>query len=503
MPVIEHKEARESEDRSWTFRLVDAVVSPVVSASDRDDALATLAHLEDPRSIGPLTEIVEDRSLPDTVRDGVSNVLAGFDDCTTGERRRAWWGSEDSVLMAHALRLMQRTEADIVVPVAGDDSHPMQSVALLAMTWGFDEPQYETVKIRALRHPDADVRAAAAEVLVWDEPVAAEGPLLDAAVDADSEVALTAIDALQYYSSRRTLRALADLAASADSDELRAKAAESLDFNRGRFEYVATHGRDADLAELREWMEPVVDLVDWSPASHEQDARVPHPVIPRTAVSERDLLALVADADGKWAPKKRTLQHVDWDRFTNAERERLSTALTSHPDPFVRGLAAAPLSAWSRSDLLLRLIADPCFAVRKSAMYGLGRVPKDEALAASAWEYMLVSGGTTAYEALQTYVTHAPAAEARGRLLELARTDRRESVRTTAIASLVQLNAIAEFETLIPLLRDPPAGTWAVHIGILNGLRALGLAPPELDHLAAVDNLDLIKSITVLRGSDD
>lgn len=70
---------------------------------------------------------------------------------------------------------------------------------------------------------------------------------------------------------------------------------------------------------------------------------------------------------------------------------------------------------------------------------------------------------------------------------------------TTAIACLVALGAVPEIERLLPLLNEPPGITWAVHIQLLDGLRMLGLPAPELDHLAAVDNLDLVRSVVALR----
>jgi hypothetical protein len=206
-------------------------------------------------------------------------------------------------------------------------------------------------------------------------------------------------------------------------------------------------------------MEPVDDIVRWSEASRDPNRSSPRTDVSRLAVSESELLALIADADGEWAPKKRTLRRVDWGKFTQAERGRLCVALAAHRDPGVRALAAVPLAAWSRSDELLGLIADPCFTVRKSAMYSLGLVPKDETLAAPTWEYMLTAAGTAAHEPLQTYATHESSVQARDRLVELARGDRRESVQTSAISSLVKLDAVAELKSLIPLLRDPPGVT--------------------------------------------
>lgn len=95
--------------------------------------------------------------------------------------------------------------------------------------------------IRALDHPDADVRDDAAWVLMWDEPVAAEGPLVGAASDPSSAVAAAAVSTLQYHPSRRVLRLLAELAETED-DSVRAAAVWSFEANRGRFEYLATYG---------------------------------------------------------------------------------------------------------------------------------------------------------------------------------------------------------------------------------------------------------------------
>jgi len=199
--------------------------------------------------------------------------------------------------------------------------------------------------------------------------------------------------------------------------------------------------------------------------------------------------------------KKQALHAVDWEAFRSEERARLSKALTAHPDPVVRVVATGALAAWSRTDELVVLAGDPSFSVRKGAVYALSLVPTDPAIAAFAWDYMLTRGGTAAYEALNTYTTHAPAGEATERLAALARSDRRESIRTTAVARLIDRGAVAEVESLIPLLQEPPGVTWAVHIQILDGLSKLGLPGPALDALMAVDNRDLVESVVALRCS--
>ena len=165
--------------------------------------------------------------------------------------------------MAHALLVMGRSEADILANVAADDRHPLQAWALAGMLFEFDEAEFQPVKIRALDHPDPDVREAAADVLMWDEPVAAEGPLLAAASDSSAAVATAAVDTLRYYRSRRVLRALAALSDTAD-EQVRSKARESFEDIRGHFESLVFSGNSAEQAVLRQWLQPVEDLLRWS-----------------------------------------------------------------------------------------------------------------------------------------------------------------------------------------------------------------------------------------------
>lgn len=496
---IPHEQVCEAEDRSWTLALLDVVGSASASASDaeRDEAVGTLCCLEDHRSIGPLTAMLEDAELPASIREAAAQVLVGFDLSTTGQRRRRWWESGDPVKMEHALRLMERSEADIIVAVAGDDRHPLQRVALVGMAFGFDESEHQAVKIQALDHPDPDVRDAAAFVLMWDEPVAAEEPLVSAASDPSSKVAASVVSTLQYYPSRRVLRVLADLTET-DDERVRAAAVESFEENRSRFEYLATYGAPEQVMLLREWMEPVAELVGWADGILDREVYSSSGEPCLTAISESDLLALIADPDGEWRPKKETLRQVDWERYDAGERARLRKALTGHPDPVVREIATKPLAAWSLSEGLLALTTDSSSLVRKAAVYRLGLVPQDPAIAEVAWNYMLAAGGMAASEALQTYVAHADVRNAKERLRELAFTDGRETVRTQAIVCLADLGAARELQSLVPLLGEPPDVSWAMHIEIMDGLRELGLPEPELDHLATVDNLKLIHSVVAL-----
>src|SRR5262245_56534271 len=93
------------------------------------------------------------------------------------------------------------------------------------VSW-FDLPRHEAVKIAGLSHPNLKVRAAAAWVLLWDEPAAAEGPLIAATHDPVPEVAAEAANTLGYYPTRRVIRRLHELFGHAD-ERVREESAES------------------------------------------------------------------------------------------------------------------------------------------------------------------------------------------------------------------------------------------------------------------------------------
>lgn len=491
---IDHERIRDAEDRSCTFALVDLALGPSTAEADRDQAFRTLAWLEDYRSVAPLTAVVGDRRAPEPTRREASAVLRGFDGTTTSPQRRAWWATGDSVLAEHALGLMTRREADIVTSVAGDDRHPLQAFALGRMEFGYDEPELQSAKIRALGHPDPEVREAAAGVLVWDEPADAEEPLLDALADPSPAVVAAAVDTLQYYASRRVLRAVSALLDAPD-EEVRSRATESFEFIQGSFEAMATEGDAAAVARLREWMEPVRDLVRGPDEIQELERSESATLPARRPVPEPKLRDLLGDPDGEWGAKKEVLRNVDWGAYGHAERERLVGLMVGHPDPVVRDVACSALAAWGRSGELLTLTCDTDSLVRKSAMYHLGLLPPDPSLAEPAWSYMGSEAGTTADEGLVTYAAHAPAEEAKARLVSLARDDRRESVVTHAIGLLTDLEARPELQRLLPMLDLAPGVTWAVHIALLDAARKLGLPCPPLHHLAAIDNLHLVQAV--------
>lgn len=484
-------------DRSRTFDLLAVAGAIATPEDERAAAFDTLARTEDYRSIEPLTAMVLDTRLPIDVRTRASEVVSGFDDITTGESRRTWWASGDPVVRRHALGLMLRGEADIVLPVAGDDAHPLQAAALASMAFGFGEAGFMPTLIRALRHRNPEIRRTAARTLLWEEPVAAEDGLLDAAHDADHEVAAAALDTLRYYPTRRALRTIAELRGHGD-ERVRAAATDSFEELSWHFEDAALNSEK--LAPLRDWLRPTDDLIHPEPEESDEKPGTPTPLTRSTpyTLSETALLELLDDPDGDWQSRDRTLRGLDWNAFTPDARPRLTVRLTTHPDPLVREITATALSDWSATEALLELTRDRSFSVRKSAVYHLASVPPDPAVAACAWRYLSTATGISAQEALRTYVAHTPGNGLREQLVDLARTDSREDVRYEAIHDLVDLQAANEIRALTPLLDEPPAVSWALHLALLDGLRNLELPVTPPAHLATVDNLDLAYSLAKL-----
>ncbi|MEU4344175.1 hypothetical protein AB0H00_23435 [Nocardia sp. NPDC023852] len=473
-------------DRRRTFPLLEQVAAAHTPDAEREAAFDELAQLEDYRSLAPLTALVLDRRLPDAVRRRASEVVSGFDDTTDEEIRRAWWASEEPVVARHALGLMQRTEADIVVPVAGDDEHPWQADALEAMGFGFGEAEFVPVLVRALRHRDATIRKTAADVLLWEEPVAAEDGLLEVAHGLSVEAAEQAMDTLRYYPTRRVLRTLAELRA-ADDERVRAAAAHSFDEVASEFGGAASSD-DPGVALLRDWMQPVHDLVRWTDSVAERP-RPPYVKAPPERLTVDALLALLDAPDG--GALDQALRSNDWVAYDQSARTLLTQRLVEHPEPGVRENACIALTVWAKTDELLDLSRDRHSVVRKSAMYHLAQVPADPTIAEFSWQCLANLTGTRALEALRTYVVHAPSGQPLQRLTELARSDAREVVRYEAIHILTKLHADKELHSLTPLLHEPPGVTWAVHNVLLDACRKRVLPTPSLRHLAVVDNLHI------------
>ncbi|MDI1443000.1 hypothetical protein [Polyangium sp. 6x1] len=494
-PSFPHDKIREDEDRSFTFALLACLADPETPEDERDEIAHTLQILDDPRAEPRLLVLLQDHAASPRVRDVASSVLRA---CGAENRFElpAMLRDGDLIVQRYAVLGMDHRHADLVESMARDPGHPLHRDAIRAMMWAFQEPRFQALKIAALSHPDPSVRETAADVLLWDEPVAAEEPLLAALDDAEERVAVAAADTLQYYPTRRTLARLAEL--SSREGKLGDQAKYSLDALRSQFASALQSAEGAEREALLAWMRPV-----WSILAFDDDEirYEPPESFVRTnpvhdVVTAGELLISLSDPSGLWAQKKRRLQRADPAAFSPSDIERLVPFLTKHPDPEVRCGGARLFGAWHRHDALIALLADLRFFVSKSSMYYLGKTTPSPHVAACALRHLLDPGVTSthAYETLDTYVAHAPAEEAIPRLVAFAM-DEREAIRKDAIDNLTKLDAARELETLLSLLEAPPLVTWSVHIALLEACRKLDLTPRGLDALRRMDNLDLQQAI--------
>ncbi|MVU81474.1 hypothetical protein GPX89_30065 [Nocardia sp. ET3-3] len=432
---------------------------------------------------------VFDTALPEPIRNRASRVLDGFDDTTTGEQRRNWWASADPVVRRHALRFMTRAEADLLVPVASDDTHPMQATAVLSMSFGFEEAEFVPVLVGALAHLDPEVRRAAVEACFWSEPIAAEPGLLAAACDETVELAEAALDTLRYYPTQRVLRGVAELRTGED-ERIREAATITFDDLRDTFESAVTIGDAKDVALLREWMRPVYDLVAWPDQMSVREPGVPRGSRRPAVMPEPELVALLDDPDADREELERALRACDWTGYDPGARSRTAARLMAHPNPLVREIGCSALADWDRAHNLMTLAEDRSANVRKMAIYCLSLLPADPAVGELAWRLLPTVTGTAAQEMVQTYVAHVGDV-AVDRLVELVRSDPREAVRYESIHALTKLNAVKEIHALSDLLAQPPGVHWGIHTALIACLSTLDIRVPIPSHLAAVDELHL------------
>jgi hypothetical protein len=399
----------------------------------------------------------------------------------------------DLVVQQHAVLAMDHGEADLVLPIAADETHPLHRESIEAMEFGFEAPAHEALKIAALAHADAEVRRTAAEVLLWDEPLAAEEALLGALGDDDDAVAAAAADTLRCYRSRRCLTRLAEAReregmpgdlASDSFEEVRIAFADALQQADG-------HERVA----LLRWMRPVWDLLSFgdeeiAPESGERGVAVSPQ---RDAISAEALRAALGDPDGGWADKRRLLQRADPQSIAAGARAELGRFLAAHADPAVREEAARLLAGWGEEAAVIALLDDPRFTVMKGAVYHLGRMPPSARAARIIRAHLDDPRvrSTHAYEALEAYVAHAPRAEARPLLARLAAGDDREALRYHAVHALGEMGAAGEIAGLLPLLARPPQVTWSVHLALLEVCPRVGVAPLGHESLRGVDDLEI------------
>jgi HEAT repeat protein len=496
--VIPYAEITETADRRWSFRLLDRLATPELSNDERDEVVVALQAVSDRRTVPILERLLTNRSRPTATREAAGEILRGMQyldiewpDATL----RGWWDSGDAVLRRHALLSMDAAACpEVVRAVASDTGHPLRTTALGQMAFFFDGPADLRLKVATLGDPNPAVRGAAARILFWDEPVAAEEQLIAAAGDMVEEVAVEAAVTLQYYPTTRVIRCLHGLLGH-PADRISEAA-------RGSFEDIrhecllAVRDRDPQVADrVRRWLDPVWKLLAFT--ADELSPAASEPYIPPATQKTRpsavsEMLGLLTDPDTSPKVLEENLWAAGWDQYPTADLLRIRPVFLNHADPLVRERATVPLQEWADAGGLLALAGDPDFGVRKAAVYRLGLVPPDPVIAAFAWARLNEPAmfGVHATETLGTFVAHADPAVAIPRLLAIAADhDRPENLRVAAVHDLARLGAADLVGRLAGLLYEPPAVTWALQIAVLDAVAGLGLPPPEVGHLAAVDNL--------------
>ena len=228
MSSPDHERVRETLDRSATKPLVAALLSDGPDSREREDIERTLRALDDVRCVVALQAAGENPNVGAIVRSSALSVVTSL----RGARAlpiREWWATNDPVLrFAAATVLGSREFGDLVAPVLDDPNHPLLARVLASIDIGFEEPIWQGRRIDALSNDRPNVRAAAAASLLWDEPVAAEPALINAASDIDVDVAVEAVATLMYYPTVAVIEALTVVQASPNGS-LRKAASISLE----------------------------------------------------------------------------------------------------------------------------------------------------------------------------------------------------------------------------------------------------------------------------------
>ena len=417
--MIPYADIAEKADRRWTARLLDRLQSSELPNDELDDLIRALQSVSDPRAVVPLEAVVCDATRPAEIRHAASCVLCGMHDLVPNVSEatlRRWWREGDAVLRRHALWCMDAVDCpDIVLQVAKDPGHEFHGEAIRQMDFFFDLPEHEEIKIAGLTHPDAAVREAAAWVLLWDEPVGAEEPLILATADPVPDVAAEAANTLEYYPSLKTVRCLYTLLDS-PAVEVRKDARKSYDAIRGEFLIRLCYRDPHVAAHIRNWLRPVWDMLAFTPEElHPDEDEGPSagPSEVKDTVPIAELLSLMADRDTSPRVLNDRLWNNDWAVYDVEARKELRPVLLTHPDPLVRERAALALEAWRDVAGLIDLVRDRDLSVSKSAMYYLGQLPPTRGIADLAWEHLHrhETLGTHATETLGTFVRHAATEE--------------------------------------------------------------------------------------------
>lgn len=487
--------------RQYSLALLARLKAPELSKEEQREVRRCLCALSDPRTLGPLREILLNPQKEDELRALAGKILRDLDYGPEEDEAqlRAWWTSHDPILQEHALCSMGRLCPDIVEEVAKDPEHPFYQEAILAMRHYFSMPTHQQLKISALSHRDQGVREDAAYVLLWDEPVIAETALLQASYDPEPDVVLQVCRTLEYYPTHAVMRRLIELTNS-KNPQIQKEAAASLECIKGTCLSALTHKDPKRRAHIRRWLSPVWELLSFSEDELSPEEETPASSAPRPQEQKAQATFAVIrpplqNPDAPVEALQHLFREIDWASFPEEERALLKALLSQSPDLFVRQHLPNILHQWGDQAGLVALLDDPDFVVRKSATYSLGETkPYQKEIGELLWERFLGVSRLSVHasETLRASMLHLPKEKAIPHLLQLAKdTAQRENIRYDAVYGLKRLQARSEILELSYLLTEVPLVTWALHISLLESFVELGLPAPDIGWLFSVDNLDL------------
>lgn len=371
------------------------------------------------------------------------------------------------------------------------------------MEHGYEESKYQQLKISALAHSNEEIRAVAADLLVWDEPVSATTHLLKLAATDTETVAVCALDTLVYYSSKQVLFEL---------DDLRKSGRECLkgDYEHAFSEVSQTFGRalanrGTASEHFKHWLGTAAELltIPDEPLTIESApvAQAESVIEDPTQLSLDQIMEDLNDADGLWKEKKDRYQYsnspVRWKSLEEDVWKELRDFFLNHPDHEVRDIGCTAARERADGELMMAFLDDPIHNIRKSAAYSVRYAPQSPEIADRLWArlQLATTTSTNAYEVLESWIAHANDGAIDDVLLDFALIDQRETACMYAICNLGERNAKHHIAKLLPMLDREPIATWAVHGAILDSCNKVGIRVPNLNQLFEADGLYLQLSI--------
>jgi hypothetical protein len=492
--MIIHKEPPDSPGRHWIKGMLDRFEDPNIPEGDRRFLIVTLQSISDPEAIARLESIIVDVAKPRIVRQAAGVVLRdeiSYAD-KPAELLRRWWEEGDDILRQHAFAHMNsRSCPEIVREVAHIPSYPFLTAALRAMKYGFDSPEDVALRINYLTHPHVGVRAAAADSLEFDAPVAAQEPLHLASCDDEPDVTVAAAKALEAYPSLASIHRLDKLGFHSDS-----QVREAVDTGLSKMKFlILTRLRDPDqrvVKRLRDWLQPVWDFLAFSecdltarPGATVQKRPERHRTIPPS-----ELLDLLSRDDIRSPADLVRMYSLDWSGYTAAEREQLRPHVLA--GRFGEDEGCRALASWHDAAGILEIARGAGFWGRKSALECLSKFPPGPETSPLILDYLHKNylGPSLECETTEVYARHADRGWTVQWLHDTAGdADLRQALRLTALKCLVKMGAAAEVSQLAWILREPPLVSWDLHVALLNAMPEMSLPVPDLGHLQSVDHL--------------